>query len=132
VELEKPIPTNEATWLTRLLGRMSGTAERRRAMVTRRIAAATALSRIESGNFGTSSAYWSLPHGEPQWITIPAGEFRMGSDEHETEQPVHRLFVPEFRVARTPVTNAQYQLYVQATKGESPPYWEDGQPQRIN
>jgi formylglycine-generating enzyme required for sulfatase activity len=64
-------------------------------------------------------------------MTIPAGEFWMGSDEYtRDEQPVHRLFVPEFRMARTPVTNSQYLLYVQATGAETPRFWEDGQPQK--
>lgn len=102
-------------------------------MVRRRIAAATALGRIESGSFGSGSQYWSLPYGEPQWVTIPAGEFWMGSDPgapdaFEDEQPAHRLFLPEFQMARTPVTNAQYGLYVQATSTATPQHWEDGQP----
>jgi formylglycine-generating enzyme required for sulfatase activity len=102
-------------------------------MVRRRIAAATALGRIESGSFGSGSQYWSLPYGEPQWATIPAGEFWMGSDPSapdafEDEQPAHRLFLPEFQMACTPVTNAQYGLYVQATGTATPQHWEDGQP----
>src|SRR5262249_55866910 len=104
-----------------------------RTIVRRRIAAVTALSQIESGSFGRSSQYWSLPYGEPQWITIPAGEFWMGSDSgdrytYPDEQPAHRLFLPEFQIARTPITNAQYAFYVQATDAKPPQYWEDGQP----
>lgn len=73
--------------------------------------------------------FWSLPYGEPEWITVPAGEFWMGSAQGaRNEKPVHRLLVPEFRIARTPVTNAQYQLYVQATGAAPPQHWKDGQP----
>src|SRR6185369_6010844 len=102
------------------LGKFTGAPEKRRAVIHRRIAAATALSRIESGKFGAGSPYWSLPHGEPQWVTIPAGEFWMGSGEQDQlafdrEKPLHRVFVPEFQIARTLITNAQYALYVQAT-----------------
>jgi formylglycine-generating enzyme required for sulfatase activity len=125
-ELEAPLPKENATWLTRLFGRMIGTAERRKAMVMRRIAASTALSRIESGAFGTESQYWSLPYGEPEWLTVPAGEFWMGSETYPSEKPLHRVIVPEFHIA--PVTNAQYQLYVQANGATPPEHWEDGQP----
>lgn len=127
-ELERPLPQGEATWLTRLWGKVAGTVERRRVLVSRRMAAATALSRIEGGSFGAGSQYWSLPHGEPEWVTIPAGEFWMGSEEYPDEKPVHRMFVPEFRLARTPVTNAQYWLYVQAKAVAPPEYWDDGLP----
>jgi formylglycine-generating enzyme required for sulfatase activity len=57
----------------------------------------------------------------------------MGSDPNdrdasEAEKPVHRLFLPAFQIARTPVTNAQYAIYIQATGTEPPQHWEDGQP----
>jgi formylglycine-generating enzyme required for sulfatase activity len=73
------------------------------------------------------------PYGEPQWVTIPTGEFWMGSGREDglafdAEKPAHRLFLPEFQIARTPITNAQYQLYVQATGASAPSYWEGGQP----
>ena len=127
VELDRPVPGVPSSRLTGLLGRLTGADARRQAIVKRRIAAATALSRIESGNFGSSSPYWSLPYGEPQWVTIPAGEFWMGSDEDDREalddeKPAHRLFLPEFQIARTPITNAQYLLYVQATGAPAPGY----------
>ena len=61
--------------------------------------------------------YWTLPHGEPRWITIPAGKFWMGSNENDSdayddEKPLHEVLVSEFRIAPTSVTNEQYQLYV--------------------
>ena len=73
-DLQKPIP-EPTVW-----AKLTGGAERRKRNLKRRIAAVTALSRIESGRFGTGSEYWSLPHGEPEWMRIPAGEFWMGSD----------------------------------------------------
>ena len=134
-ELEKPLPEPEekVTRPTRRQEEQTSVVESRKALLLRRVAAATALSRIEAGTFGTSSQYWSLPYGEPEWVTIPVGEFWMGSGPEDqmafdSERPVHRLFVPEFRIARTPVTNAQYQLYIQAMGAEPPKHWEDGQP----
>ena len=131
-ELNQPIPTVESSWLTRLLRREAKLEEQRRAVLLRRVAATTALSRIESENFGTGSQYWSLPHGEPEWVTIPAGEFWMGNESaesYEGERPICRLFIPEFKIARTPVTNAQYKLFLEANADEAQPhYWVDGEP----
>jgi formylglycine-generating enzyme required for sulfatase activity len=131
-ELERPIPERWTGW-TRMLGRMMGAEERRKAMLQRRIAAATALSRVESGKFGTGSPYWSPPYGEPVWVTIPPGEFWMGSGPNdpealEGEKPAHRLFLPEFQMARTPIANAQYLYYLEATDAKTPADWADGQP----
>jgi len=89
----------------------------------RRVAAATALARIGGDRF------WSLPYGEPEWVEIPAGEFWMGSDRHSgDERPLYRLRLNTFRVSRTPVTNAQYQLFIADTGHESPGHWEDNRP----
>ncbi|MEZ4726427.1 MAG: SUMF1/EgtB/PvdO family nonheme iron enzyme [Caldilineaceae bacterium] len=66
------------------------------------------------------------------WVTIPAGEFLMGSNpEHdihlfEDELPQFRLYLPPFRIARVPVTNAQYKLFVDATGHRSPTHWTNG------
>ncbi len=55
------------------------------------------------------------------WVTIAAGEFLMGSDKkqdaqaYDNELPQHRLYVPEYRIARVPVTVAQFAQFVQAT-----------------
>ncbi|MBE7553518.1 MAG: SUMF1/EgtB/PvdO family nonheme iron enzyme [Anaerolineales bacterium] len=69
---------------------------------------------------------------EPEMILIPAGEFLMGSDpkkdEHalENEQPQHTLYLPDYYMAKTPVTNAQYSAFVQATKRKALYDWENG------
>jgi formylglycine-generating enzyme required for sulfatase activity len=131
-ELERPIPTRRSGLTGRLVA-LTSAEERRKAVLQRRIAAATALSRIETGNFGTGSPYWSPPYGEPVWVTIPAGEFWMGSGSDDPlaldgERPANRLFLPEFQIARTPITNAQYLYYVEATAAKTPDGWQDGQP----
>jgi formylglycine-generating enzyme required for sulfatase activity len=62
-------------------------------------------------------------------ILIPAGEFLMGSDAQQDkaarddEQPQHLLYLPEYYLAKTPVTNAQYRAFVMATGHEPPPGW---------
>ena len=46
---------------------------------------------------------------EPDIITIPEGGFLMGSENGAAnEQPVHRVWVDTFGIARYPVTNREY------------------------
>ncbi|MCP4425439.1 MAG: SUMF1/EgtB/PvdO family nonheme iron enzyme, partial [Chloroflexi bacterium] len=93
-------------------------------LVQRKIAAATALGRL--GDY-TSQGYWKMPYGEPDWVDVPAGEFVMGSsDGREDEKPQHTLYLDNYQIARVPVTNAQYRLFVEAAKHDPPPHWEEG------
>ncbi|UPT75317.1 MAG: formylglycine-generating enzyme family protein [Elusimicrobiota bacterium] len=48
------------------------------------------------------------------WVRIPAGSFWMGSGEFETEQPVHKVTLKAFDLARTETTNRQYAACVAA------------------
>jgi formylglycine-generating enzyme required for sulfatase activity len=71
---------------------------------------------------------------EPEMILIPAGEFLIGSDPRNDEdassdeQPQHTLYMPEYYIARTPVTNAHYLPFVQATGHRKPDHWAGGKP----
>src|SRR5262245_13953135 len=50
-------------------------------------------------------------------VWIPGGTFRMGSDRHYAEEaPSHRVSVDGFWIDRTPVTNAQFKDFVNATR----------------
>jgi sulfatase modifying factor 1 len=50
-------------------------------------------------------------------IWIPGGTFRMGSDRHYPEEaPVHRVTVDGFWMDRAPVTNREFQAFVEATR----------------
>lgn len=61
---------------------------------------------------------------EPVLVPIPAGWFRMGSDAgQDNECPVHRVWVDEFELAATQVTNAEYARFLAATGASPPPYW---------
>jgi formylglycine-generating enzyme required for sulfatase activity len=61
----------------------------------------------------------SLPRFD--WVTIPAAEFLMGSDRRTdiytraNETPQHALVLPQYRIARAPVTVAQFAAFVHAT-----------------
>lgn len=77
------------------------------------------------------------PSPQPHdWIDLPGGEFTMGSDAAEGypedgEGPARRVFVSPFALARTTVTNAQFNAFVRATRhitdaeaaGESFVFW---------
>lgn len=56
------------------------------------------------------------------WVTIPAGNFLMGSDmandtlAYDDETPQHTVFLPEYRIARMPVTVAQFAAFMAANQ----------------
>ena len=64
-------------------------------------------------------------------VSIPEGEFWLGDDEVGDAKPRHRLKLPAFQIGRYPVTNGQYEVFVQATRRSwaSP---EAGKPERRN
>jgi formylglycine-generating enzyme required for sulfatase activity len=127
-EFEHPLRQSAiARGVWRVLGRKPAQSD----AIRRRAVAAEALARIESGGPGTQPAFWRLPHGEPVWVEVPAGEFWMGSEKvSDDEKPVHRVHLERFQIARVPVTNAQYLFFVEATGHKPPSHWEDARPPR--
>jgi formylglycine-generating enzyme required for sulfatase activity len=73
---------------------------------------------------------------EPEMILIPAGEFLMGSNPQQDEaawddeQPQHRLYLPDYYLAKIPVTNGQYRAFVLGTGREAPEGWANRAPPR--
>jgi len=59
------------------------------------------------------------------WCEVPAGEFIMGSDNHNNrEKPQHTVNLPyTYHAAKYPVTNAQYQPFVDAGGYSEQRYW---------
>src|SRR4029434_1567229 len=52
----------------------------------------------------------------PNMVSIPGGEFLMGSDNHYSEEaPAHNVRVDGFWMDRAPVTNEQFAQFVEAT-----------------
>jgi len=50
------------------------------------------------------------------YVRVPSGEFMMGSDnDGDNEKPVHRVYLDEFWIMLTEVTNAQYKKCVAAS-----------------
>lgn len=65
---------------------------------------------------------WYLPNNEMLgFIHIPAGKFLMGSDDkdkqaQESEKLQHTVVLPDFWIAKFPVTVAQFRVFTEATK----------------
>jgi formylglycine-generating enzyme required for sulfatase activity len=65
------------------------------------------------------------------FVLIPAGEFIIGMgtgrgvDVEPDETPQHKLALPDFYIARFPVTNAQYRAFIAATGHRVPKFWQD-------
>lgn len=66
------------------------------------------------------------------WILIPEDFFWMGSDPKEdpqaksNETPKNQVFLSHFLIAREPVTNNQYRLFIEASHYRPPPHWPKG------
>ena len=71
---------------------------------------------------------FSAPFFLPEMIAVPAGEVVMGSPEYSSDQPVHSLEVAGFSLAQSPVTNAAYAVFVNATDHRRPLDWSRGVP----
>jgi formylglycine-generating enzyme required for sulfatase activity len=67
----------------------------------------------------------------PEMIPVLAGTFTMGSteadkDAYDDEKPAHKVTVPAFQIAKTPITVAQFQFFVQQTKYKTDAEQGDG------
>jgi formylglycine-generating enzyme len=63
--------------------------------------------------------------GVPATVPVPSGSFVMGSsDGRPDEAPPHEVTLRAFRLARTPVTNAEYAPFVEAGRCPPPPWWD--------
>ena len=105
--------------------------EQRRSWILSRVSALNTLARIESGEL--TPRFWRPGTGEPDWVMIPAGAFSMGIPDNDPgafddEKPVRRVDLPAYRIARVPITNAQYSLYVKEAQIDPPEHWRGSQP----
>jgi formylglycine-generating enzyme len=63
---------------------------------------------------------------EPSLVSIPEAWFLMGSASgQDCERPVHRVWIDAFLLAATQVTNAEYELFVNSTASDPPPFAHD-------
>lgn len=62
--------------------------------------------------------------GEPETVPIPAGSFLMGRSDAGaagSERPQHPIGLPDFRIGKYPVTNAQYAAFIREQKAQPAP-----------
>lgn len=70
---------------------------------------------------------------EPETVLILGGCFLMGShDGQQNEQPIHRVWVDSFELAKYQVTNRDYRCFVEATDRPAPPFWQEARFSRPN
>ena len=56
------------------------------------------------------------------------GDERSGA--YDSEKPIHKVTLGKYAIARTPVTNAQFAIYVKAAGCQPPEYWGGDRPPR--
>jgi formylglycine-generating enzyme required for sulfatase activity len=62
-------------------------------------------------------------------ILVKAGEFIMGTDDHEqNEKPAHKITLDDYYIDKFEVTNAQYRKFCDETRRPYPtnPHWDEG------
>ncbi len=64
-----------------------------------------------------------------EMLTVPAGTFVMGTDERaaalDNERGAHEIYVDEFRIAGTPVTNAEFREFVEDGGYRREEFWDN-------
>ncbi|HZF12083.1 MAG TPA: SUMF1/EgtB/PvdO family nonheme iron enzyme [Thermoanaerobaculia bacterium] len=75
------------------------------------------------------SAFSRQPVVEPQtglrFVWVQVGRFQMGDREWKDSRPVHPVWVSPFWLGETPVSNAQYAVFLEQTGAAEPLYWRD-------
>jgi formylglycine-generating enzyme required for sulfatase activity len=59
------------------------------------------------------------------FVLVPAGAFTMGrADGHPGERPVHAVWLDAFEIATTPVTNAEWAVWLEVSGARPPAFWQ--------
>ena len=62
----------------------------------------------------------------PVWMELPGGTFRMGSDDGgNDEKPPHEVGVSPFKISKYPITNAQFEKFMQAGGYDNKEWWSE-------
>jgi len=69
----------------------------------------------------------AAPVDDPSMVYVPGGEFLFGSDAFkEDETPLQTIEIEAFNIDIQPVTNADYEEFVDATGHRAPRHWKEG------
>ncbi len=96
-----------------------------------RAAAGQVLARLDDPRPGIGLI--KVPHRSPlpdiAWCKVPDGRFLLGANQAEEawkdEHPQHELHLPDFYIARYPVTNAHYAPFIEAGGYNEPRWWTE-------
>jgi len=61
---------------------------------------------------------------EKDMVSIPRGEFTMGSKEH-ADEPAHNVVTDAYAIDKYEVSNEKYKQFMTATGHPAPAYWDD-------
>lgn len=91
-----------------------------------RIAAGEALGLLGDPRFTPGRGPQGAAYLLPPFVSIPGGTYRIGSDEglYAAEAPEHAVTLAPFALAKFPVTNAEWALFMQAGGYEDERWWE--------
>ncbi|MFO0795764.1 MAG: DUF739 family protein [Candidatus Brocadiaceae bacterium] len=94
----------------------------------------TGPNTLSSSNVQKNNKANKIPR-KPDMMLIRAGRFWMGSDPKKysrdfqlnpTEQPYVKVYLPNYELSKTPITNAQYADFLQKKKDKQPPpHWKN-------
>ena len=91
------------------------------------------LNTLNTFNTFNTLDTFNTPNPAFDWVTVPEGSFLLGSTAAPlssavlpSEMPQHHVQVARFRLAQTPVTNADYARFVRATRHPMPSHWFSG------
>ncbi|MCP4694065.1 MAG: SUMF1/EgtB/PvdO family nonheme iron enzyme, partial [Desulfobacterales bacterium] len=101
--------------------------------IRKRLADLLSLGRLaprERADAGNTLAALGDPRDFDELVTVSAGPFLMGSDESDKsadgdEKPQHTVTLPEFKIGKYPVTQGQFEAFIQAGGYEERQYWLD-------
>ena len=78
---------------------------------------------LAASSFSLSSAA-DMPSAGKDMVSIPRGEFTMGSNEHADEVR-HQVVLDAYLIDKYEASNARYKEFMNATRHPAPAYWDD-------
>jgi iron(II)-dependent oxidoreductase len=86
-------------------------------------------TRPQPRDDGGTEREMSHPATASEYVTVLAGVFEMGAAwgvfAYDNELPAHELYVPEFKIARLPVTNEEFARFVEEGGYGRREFWSD-------
>ncbi len=128
----------------KVTARLQTDLENPRVRLPARLAAGKALAKLGDPRLAKRRGEVQLEENKketfiiPDWLEVPAGSFQIGTtslqarllklqrvDVYASEQPAHSVQVGAFKMARFPVTVAEYRCFMDAGGYENDDYWKE-------